>query len=57
MAAGELQRLADDSETEATQRYTRQHVLAVAVEDALRRADAMWRLEVSLRLGVREHTR
>ena len=50
MAARELQRLADASEEDSTTRYMRQHQLAEVVAEAIKRADAMRRLEVSLHL-------
>ncbi len=50
MATTDLQRLADASEHDSAERYLRQQRLAVVIEDAVRRADAMWRLETSLRL-------
>lgn len=49
MAERELQRLADASETDAARRYVRQQQLAVVIGDAVRRADAMSRLDASLR--------
>jgi hypothetical protein len=52
MAARELQRLADASENDAAQRYMRSQVLASVVADAIRRADAMSRLDASLRLAM-----
>lgn len=52
MAAAELQRLADASEDDAAGRYVRQQILATVIEDAVRRADAMLRLEASLRYTV-----
>ncbi|GAC1578791.1 MAG: hypothetical protein NVS3B18_12540 [Candidatus Dormibacteria bacterium] len=53
MAARELQRLADASENDAAQRYVRGQALASMVEEAMRRADALYRLDASLRLPVR----
>jgi hypothetical protein len=53
MAAGDLQRLADASEDDTAGRYLRQQVFASVIEDAARRADAMRRLEASLRYAVR----
>lgn len=53
MAAGEPQELADASETDAADRYRRRQSLAVVIEDAVRRAEAMSRLEASLRYDVR----
>lgn len=55
MAATEVQRLADASETDTAQRYVRRQRLAVVIEEAMRRADAMSRLDASLRLEVRRH--
>jgi hypothetical protein len=56
MAAAELQRLADASEDDAAGRYVRQQLLATVIEDAVRRADAMLRLEASLRYAAGRHT-
>jgi hypothetical protein len=53
MAAAELQRQADASEDDAAGRYIRQQLLATVIEDAVRRADSMLRLEASLRHQVR----
>jgi hypothetical protein len=53
MAPAELQRLADASEDDAAGRYIRQQVLATVIEDAVRRADSMWRLEANLRHPMR----
>lgn len=53
MAAGDLQNLADASESDAAERYRLRQSLAVVIEDAVRRADAMSRLEASLRYEVR----
>lgn len=50
MAARELQRLADASEDDSTSRYVRQHQLAEVIAEAMKRADAMRRLEASLYL-------
>lgn len=50
MAPRELQRLADASEDDAAARYASQQLLATVIEEAVRRADAMSRLEASLRL-------
>ncbi len=55
MAAAELQRQADASEDDAAGRYIRQQLLATVIEDAVRRADAMLRLEASLRYAMRPH--
>jgi hypothetical protein len=52
MAPRELQRLADASENDAAQRYLRRQVLAGIVEDAMRRADAMSRLDATLRVAL-----
>ncbi len=49
MPPAELQRQADASEDDAAGRYIRQQVLAVVIEDAVRRANSMWRLEANLR--------
>jgi hypothetical protein len=56
MAPRELQRLADASENDAAQRYVRRQVLAGVVEDAMRRADAMSRLDATLRLAMRSRS-
>ncbi|HEX4579399.1 MAG TPA: hypothetical protein VH498_05300 [Candidatus Dormibacteraeota bacterium] len=53
MEAAELQRLADASEDDAAGRYVGLQILATVIEDAVRRADAMSRLEASLRHEVR----
>ena len=53
MAARDLQRLADASETDAALRYQRGRRIAAVVSDAVRRADAMSRLDATLQLGVR----
>ncbi|MBJ7596225.1 MAG: hypothetical protein JF886_15460 [Candidatus Dormibacteraeota bacterium] len=53
MAATAAQTLADASENDAAQRYLREQCLATVVAEAMRRADAMSRLDASLRLGVR----
>jgi hypothetical protein len=52
MAPRELQQLADASEDDAAQRYVRRQVLAGVVEDAMRRADAMSRLDATLRVAT-----
>lgn len=52
MAPRELQRLADASEDDAAARYVSQQLLATVIEEAVRRADAMSRLEASLRLPL-----
>jgi hypothetical protein len=49
MAARDAQRLADASENDQALRYRRGKVLAAVVEEATRRADAMSRLDASLR--------
>jgi hypothetical protein len=54
MGAAELQHLADASEDEAAERYIRRQSLATLIDDAARRADAMFRLEASLRHVVRQ---
>jgi hypothetical protein len=53
MPAREVQRLADASENDARQRYVRGQLLAGVVDEAMRRADAMSRLDASLRLTDR----
>jgi hypothetical protein len=53
MAAADAQTLADASENDAAQRYLREQRLATIVAEAMRRADAMSRLDASLRLRVR----
>ena len=54
MAAQELQSLADASEDDTAARYARQQMLATVIGDAVRRADALARLDASLRNGVRD---
>jgi hypothetical protein len=49
MAARDAQRLADASENDQALRYRRGKVLAAVVEEAMRHADAMSRLDASLR--------
>jgi hypothetical protein len=53
MAATDAQTLADASENDAAQRYLREQRLATVVAEAMRRADAMSRLDASLRMRVR----
>ncbi len=53
MAPPDEQRLADASENDAAQRYLREQRLATMVAEAMRRADAMSRLDASLQLGLR----
>jgi hypothetical protein len=53
MPAADAQTLADASEDDAAQRYLREQRLATVVAEAMRRADAMSRLDASLRLRVR----
>jgi hypothetical protein len=53
MAATDVQTLADASENDAAERYVREQRLATIVAEAMRRADAMSRLDASLRLGMR----
>jgi hypothetical protein len=53
MTDRDMQRLADASETDAAQRYQRGKVLATVVDEARRRADAMTRLDASLRLATK----
>jgi hypothetical protein len=53
MAAPDVQHLADASENDAAQRYVRGQLMASVVEEAMRRADAMSRLDASLRLAGR----
>jgi hypothetical protein len=53
MAAEDEQALADKRENETAQRYLREQRLATVVADAIRHADAMSRLDASLRLRVR----
>jgi hypothetical protein len=52
-AATEHQRLADARESDTAQRYIRQQRLAAVVEEAMRRSDAMSRLDASLRSAER----
>jgi hypothetical protein len=51
MAAEELQRLADATEADTAERYVRQQRLAVVIGEAVRRADALARLDASLALA------
>ncbi len=53
MATTDAQTLADASEDDAARRYLREQRLATLVAEAMRRADAMSRLDASLRLRVR----
>jgi hypothetical protein len=53
MAAPNEQTLADARENDTAQRYLREQHLASVVADAMRRADAMCRLDASLRRGMR----
>jgi hypothetical protein len=53
MAAPDAQTLADASENDAAQRYLREQRLATIVAEAMRRADAMSRLDATLRLVMR----
>lgn len=53
MVVAELQRLADASEAAVAKRYLRQQSLAAVIEDAWRHADAMSRLEATLRTTMR----
>jgi 1,2-phenylacetyl-CoA epoxidase PaaB subunit len=53
MAAPNEQALADARENFAARRYLREQSLAVVVAEARRRADAMSRLDASLRIGMR----
>jgi hypothetical protein len=50
------QRLADASENDAAHRYQRGKILATVVDEARRRADAMTRLDASLRLTTKRRT-
>jgi hypothetical protein len=54
MAAFDMQRLADASEDDAAQRYLRHQLLASLDEEAMRRADAMSRLDATLQVTPRE---
>jgi hypothetical protein len=54
MAALDIQRLADASEDDAARRYLRQQLLVSLVEDAMRRADAMSRLDATLQVTTRQ---
>jgi hypothetical protein len=54
MAALDIQRLADASEDDAARRYLRQQLLVSLVEEAMRRADAMSRLDATLQVTTRE---
>jgi hypothetical protein len=51
LAAPTEQALADARENDTAQRYMREQRLATVVAEAMRRADAMSRLDASLRLG------
>lgn len=53
MAGRDAQTLADAHENDAAQRYLREQRLASVVAEAMRRADAMSRLDASLRLTTR----
>ena len=53
MAPEEIQALVDAGESDAAKRYQRRRELAALVSDAVRRADAMTRLETALRLSTR----
>ncbi len=53
MSPRELQRLADASENLSVQRYVRGQMMAGVIDEAMRRADAMSRLDVSLRHSAR----
>lgn len=53
MESAELQRLADASEDDAAGRYIGLQILGTVIEEAVRRADAMLRLEASLRCEVK----
>ncbi len=53
MTAPNEQALADAREDHTALRYRREQSLAIVVAEAMRRADAMSRLDASLRLGVR----
>jgi len=48
MAPEELQTLVDATEADATQRYRRRQRFGALVADAVRRADALSRLEIEL---------
>jgi hypothetical protein len=54
MAALDMQRLADASEDDAARRYLRQQLLVSLVEEAMRRADAMSRLDATLQVTARQ---
>ncbi len=49
MQVAELQDLADASENDATRRFVRGQLLSGVLVEAIRRADAMTRLDASLR--------
>ncbi len=55
MAAPHEQALADQRENDAARSYLRERRLATVVAEAIRRADAMSRLDASLRSGGRRH--
>ena len=48
MAPQELQALVDAQETDSTQRYLRRQWFSAVITDAVRRADALSRLEIEL---------
>ena len=53
MAGPHEQALADARENDAAQRYLREQNLATVVAEAMRRADAMFRLDARLRISTR----
>ncbi len=57
MVGTEEQRLADASEDDAAHRYVRGQLLAVIVRQAIRRADAMSRLDATLSVAEGRHSR
>jgi len=53
MGPEEIQAKVDETEREATERYRRYQELAAMINDAVRRAESMDRLESALRLATR----
>ncbi len=53
MASQAMQRLADASEDDAARRYLRGKLMVGVVEEAMRRSDAMSRLDACLRRVAR----
>ncbi|TMC55450.1 MAG: hypothetical protein E6J20_00565 [Chloroflexi bacterium] len=55
MAPEEIQALADATEADAAQRYARRQRFNSLLTDAVRRAEAMSRLEIALQLPLPRH--